>query len=253
MSLTPYKVWSLVTGLRGGDAFRQDVLTHGHVCANCRERFYPASIRLKRILCDICIESSIENLNRYKRAVHYQHARFDSRPHLLVALITNGQVTKVGSTQNIYGWVNGAVAQSECESVLILAEFSEVQSAYKQAREVASVLNIGRTAKSVSQDSVDLAHAIQTDIDSFLGNMTEAAKRRVLLGAIPTATKRELFERYGKVCIVPDCRTTDNISIDHIMPVSLGGTHDIENLQPMCRSCNSRKGNREQIDYRLTA
>ena len=43
---------------------------------------------------------------------------------------------------------------------------------------------------------------------------------------------------YGKPCIV--CGKPSD-TIDHIVPISCGGTNDIENLQPMCRSCNSKK------------
>lgn len=34
-------------------------------------------------------------------------------------------------------------------------------------------------------------------------------------------------------------------SVDHIKPVSKGGTHALENLVGCCSSCNSSKGNRE--------
>jgi 5-methylcytosine-specific restriction protein A len=40
------------------------------------------------------------------------------------------------------------------------------------------------------------------------------------------------------------CGSTDDLTADHIVPLSAGGESVIENMQTLCRSCNSRKGGR---------
>ncbi len=62
--------------------------------------------------------------------------------------------------------------------------------------------------------------------------------------------KRRVFETYGKQCLC--CGSTEHIAVDHIKPYSRFPELCIEfdNLQPLCRSCNSSKGNRFVVDYR---
>lgn len=41
-----------------------------------------------------------------------------------------------------------------------------------------------------------------------------------------------------------ECGATDDLTVDHIVPISRGGGNDSANLRILCRSCNSRKGAR---------
>jgi hypothetical protein len=38
------------------------------------------------------------------------------------------------------------------------------------------------------------------------------------------------------------------MSIDHIVPRTAGGTHEVSNLRAACSSCNTSKGNRD-VEY----
>lgn len=60
-------------------------------------------------------------------------------------------------------------------------------------------------------------------------------------------TRDEVFRIYGKKCLC--CNSTEKITIDHVVPVFLGGADNIGNLQPLCKSCNSKKSSTIK-DYR---
>jgi len=59
---------------------------------------------------------------------------------------------------------------------------------------------------------------------------------------------RALCEQYNNRCL--KCGRDDvPMTADHIIPVSRGGTSNIDNIQPLCQSCNSSKQDKI-ADYR---
>ena len=44
------------------------------------------------------------------------------------------------------------------------------------------------------------------------------------------------------------CRRKDNLTVDHIVQLSKGGTNSMENLQTLCRYCHEKKDNRKIFD-----
>jgi 5-methylcytosine-specific restriction endonuclease McrA len=56
--------------------------------------------------------------------------------------------------------------------------------------------------------------------------------------------KERVFSRDGRQCRY--CGSDENLHIDHIISRKRGGTHDLENLQVLCRDCNLRKSSKEE-------
>lgn len=85
-------------------------------------------------------------------------------------------------------------------------------------------------------------------------NRIKSANRRAgMVGELPKDCMAILISRYGERCMNPDCDGTDSIlTIDHVRPVSKGGTNTMDNVQILCYTCNRRKGNRNSNDYRPT-
>lgn len=60
-----------------------------------------------------------------------------------------------------------------------------------------------------------------------------------------------VYDRDGHACRL--CGATENLTLDHVYPWSLGGPDTPDNLRVLCRPCNSSKGDRVQPDYSTSA
>jgi 5-methylcytosine-specific restriction endonuclease McrA len=79
-------------------------------------------------------------------------------------------------------------------------------------------------------------------------------RRALKMGADGEYTAEQflaLCRRYRNASL--SCGSSDKpLTPDHIVPLTLGGSNRITNIQPLCRRCNSRK-NVKVVDYRPDA
>jgi len=83
---------------------------------------------------------------------------------------------------------------------------------------------------------------------SYDKNIRRRAREKDSEGEFTRSEFRDLCASYGNRCL--RCGITGvELTADHVIPITKGGSSWITNIQPLCRSCNSRKSNRH-IDYR---
>lgn len=96
----------------------------------------------------------------------------------------------------------------------------------------------------------------------FLRTLRDRYHQRLLSKRLPSRSahpaRRAISKDYNGIFVrlgrrdgfhCAACSTTSNLQIDHIKPVSLGGSSEDDNLQLLCAPCNNRKSDRT-IDYR---
>ncbi|WP_278522891.1 HNH endonuclease [Methanobrevibacter arboriphilus] len=64
---------------------------------------------------------------------------------------------------------------------------------------------------------------------------------------VPNSVRKAVFERDNYTCQC--CNTKKDLTIDHIVPRSKGGSNDETNLQTLCKSCNLAKADL-YVNYR---
>lgn len=77
--------------------------------------------------------------------------------------------------------------------------------------------------------------------------MKRRAQKNKCQGSFTYQEWIELCQKYGNKCI--RCGNEVKLTVDHVVPLSKGGSNDINNIQPLCKHCNCKK-HTKTIDYR---
>lgn len=74
-------------------------------------------------------------------------------------------------------------------------------------------------------------------------DIPDLIQREVSAPAKPKRDYRQaIFDRDGFACV--KCGVSEDLTVDHIIPISKGGKETLDNLQTLCKICNSKKGNK---------
>lgn len=99
---------------------------------------------------------------------------------------------------------------------------------------------------------------------NYMGGISKTRAYRNHYNAIYKARKRgaegshtfgdweTLLAQYDHTC--PACGEREpkiKLTRDHIVPLARGGSNNIENIQPLCRSCNSKKHAKVIVRYEI--
>lgn len=66
---------------------------------------------------------------------------------------------------------------------------------------------------------------------------------------VKNTVRDKIFRRDNHRCL--ECGSREDLTIDHVIPKSKGGTNKSDNLITLCKSCNTKKGNKTHQKYVL--
>lgn len=116
-----------------------------------------------------------------------------------------------------------------------------------RASRIAKAVEWGRKNKERRKVIKDKWRAKNKERTNFL-TRRYLYRRKNAVGSHSPEELNRLFDMFQGNCAY--CIGGKATTVDHIVPLTKGGTNNIDNLVPCCRSCNSSKGNKFIGDWR---
>jgi hypothetical protein len=137
----------------------------------------------------------------------------DVTAEFYLSLLQKNPVEIISTLQHRYLWVDNAFYEADSSVTFEQAVALVRESDLKKARKI--------------QRAVEATQASQ------LGT-------RVNRETISDAVKHHIWMRDEGRCV--DCGSPTDLQFDHVIPLAMGGSNELANLQLLCAACNRRKG-----------
>jgi len=112
---------------------------------------------------------------------------------------------------------------------------------YLENKERATIA--ARIYRAKNAEIIKIRKAAYSKSHQIERNMIEHKREAKKKGNGGTYIKQQfidLCQKYDNKCLM--CKRSDvELTVDHVIPIALGGSNYIENIQPLCLSCNSKK------------
>ena len=105
-------------------------------------------------------------------------------------------------------------------------------------------LSLEEAAALVRVEEIKRSRKIQRAIEVSQGGPKYV---RVNRGAIPDEVKHFIWTRDSGSCV--SCGSKSDLQFDHVIPLALGGSNEVGNLQLLCATCNRQKGSSLTVQH----
>ena len=134
----------------------------------------------------------------------------------------------------------------EAKSCLVCNEHKQASDFYKDSNtsdglsSYCSMCNRKRKARHYQSNAKEIRHRVIT---------RRAASYNPEICDLTSKQWEDVVDAYGGRCAY--CNTQDKMVQDHLIPLSRGGHHTLENVTPACQSCNSKKSTKTPLEFFL--
>ena len=112
---------------------------------------------------------------------------------------------------------------------------------------LALLVGIGIISSLFDKKSKDSSHSTKVTTPRKTNEWDgEIQGKGIASGSSWDRIRKSVLARDNYTC--RSCRRKDNLTVDHIVQLSQGGTNSMENMQTLCRYCHEKKDNRKIFD-----